>query len=186
MESLRGQFLIAAKHLRDPNFYKTVVLIVEHGSDGAMGLVVNRPSSVTVANLLSDHYDLPETDDLLYFGGPVEPTHFFVLHNDKQFADGELPVVSDTYVGSRDIFPSIMHAASDGNSALQYRIFSGCAGWGPGQLEGELDRGDWLVYPADSIPLFCADPYEFWECVLSKVQDLHSILPHHSGEAEWN
>ncbi|MCH7689208.1 MAG: YqgE/AlgH family protein, partial [Planctomycetes bacterium] len=60
-DSLRGQYLIAGKQLRDPNFFKTVVLIVEHGEDGAMGLVVNRPSSVTVGHALSEHFKLPET-----------------------------------------------------------------------------------------------------------------------------
>jgi putative transcriptional regulator len=185
-DSLRGQFLIAARHLRDPNFYKTVVLIVEHGSDGAMGLVVNRPSSVTVANVLSEHFDLPETDDLLYFGGPVEPSHLFILHNSAHFDQLERPVVPDLYVGSGDVFQPILRSASNGDPDLQYRIFSGCAGWAPGQLEGELERGDWLLYPADSIPLFCADPYEFWEGLLQKVQQLRSILPHDVENAELN
>ena len=53
-------------------------------------------------------------------------------------------------------------------------------------LEGELERGDWLVYPADSIPLFCVDPYEFWECLLKKVQEKRRILPQQTGEVEWN
>jgi putative transcriptional regulator len=185
-ESLRGQFLIAARHLRDSNFYKSVVLIVEHGTDGAMGLVVNRPSSVTVANVLSEHFDLPETDDLLYFGGPAEPSHLFILHNSAQFDQCERPVVPDLFVGSEEVFLSILRSADDGETGLQYRIFSGCAGWGADQLEGELERGDWLVYPADSVPLFCADPYEFWESVLGKVQQLRSILPQDAGNAEWN
>ena len=80
-KSLRGQYLISGKWLRDPNFYKTVVLMVEHNAQGAMGLVVNRPSSVTVAHALSEHFNLPETDDLVYVGGPVEPSALFVLHN---------------------------------------------------------------------------------------------------------
>ena len=70
---IKGQFLIAGKQMRDPNFYRSVVLMVEHGESGAMGLVVNRPSNVSGARALSEHFDLPESDQLVYVGGPVEP-----------------------------------------------------------------------------------------------------------------
>lgn len=185
-KSLRGKFLIAARHLRDPNFYKTVVLMLEHGSEGAMGLVINRPSSVTVAHALSEHFKLPETDDLVYVGGPVEPSALFILHNAPEFDPNERAVGPGLYLGSGDVFEEIVRSASNGNHDLQYRIFSGCAGWGPQQLEGELERGDWHVYPAESVPLFCADPYQFWECLLKKKQELQSIFPDAPNDPEWN
>ena len=186
-DSLRGRFLVAGKRLRDPNFYKTLVLMVEHGSDGAMGLVVNRPSSVTVAHALSAHFELPETDDVVYVGGPVEPAALFILHNAPQFDSGESPVVPGLYVGSsEDVFETIVEQASSGDPSVRFRIFSGCAGWGSGQLESELDRGDWYFYPASPELMFHDDPYEAYDLVLQKVHASNRILPHTSDNPEWN
>ena len=78
-DSLRGQFLIAGKNLRDPNFYQSVVLIVEHGDGGAMGVVVNRPSGVTVTQALQKHFELPETGEMVYVGGPVERNALWIV-----------------------------------------------------------------------------------------------------------
>ena len=186
-DSLRGQYLIAAKHLRDPNFYKSVVLIVEHGAEVAMGLIVNRPSSVPVAHALSEHFHLPETDDLVYVGGPVEPSALFIVHNAAELDECERPVIPGLYVGcSPEVFETIVRSAANGNPDLQFRIFCGCAGWAPNQLEGELARGDWLVHPADAESLFCTDPYEFWERTLQKVQESRCILPPCRVNPEWN
>jgi putative transcriptional regulator len=186
-ESLRGQCLIAAKRLRDPNFYKTVVLLVEHGSDGAMGLVVNRPSSVTVAHALSEHFNLPETDDLVYVGGPVEPSALFILHNSPEFDQDESPVVPGVYVGSSaEIFEKIVRSSVEGNPDVRFRIYSGCAGWAPGQLEGELARGDWHTWPAENGAIFNDDPYAVWDDVVAKVYESNRILQQPPGDPECN
>ena len=186
-ESLRGQFLISGKRLRDPNFYKTVVLMVEHGEEGAMGLVVNRPSSITVAHALSEHFNLPETDDVVHIGGPVEPSALFILHSAGELDECEHPVVPGVYVGSSaDAFERIVRTAADGDSDVRFRIFSGCAGWAPEQLEGEIARGDWLVYPADASLVFDEDAYELWDVVLQKVYQKHRILPNMPQNPEWN
>jgi len=186
-ETLRGHCLIAAKRLRDRNFYKTVVLMVEHGADGAMGLVVNRPSSVTVAHALSEHFKLPETDDLVYVGGPVEPSALFILHNSEEFDSSETPVVPGVFVGSSaEIFEQIVRSSADGNPDLRFRIYSGCAGWAPGQLEGELARGDWYSWPADTQTIFGCDPYAAWDDLMAKVSESNRILHEPSGNPEWN
>jgi putative transcriptional regulator len=186
-ESLRGQCLIAAKRLRDRNFYKTVVLMVEHGSDGAMGLVVNRPSSVTVAHALSEHFKLPETDDLVYVGGPVEPSALFILHNSVEFDHNESPVIPGVFVGSSaEIFEQIVRSSAEGNPDLRFRIYSGCAGWGPGQLEGELARGDWHSHPVEGPAIFTDDPYSVWEQMMAKVYASHRILQQPGANPEWN
>jgi putative transcriptional regulator len=174
-KSLCGQFLVAGKRLRDPNFYRTVVLIVEHGDDGAMGLVVN------------EHFPLPETGEVVHIGGPVEPSALFILHNAGDFEDSERPVVPGLYVGSSaDAFERIVRSASEGNSELKFRIFSGCAGWEGGQLEGELSRGDWYVHPATARLAFAEDPYVLWDLMLRKVHEAHRILPHAAKNPEWN
>src|SRR5262249_57618642 len=98
-DSLRGRFLIAGKNLRDPNFYQSVVLIVEHGSGGAMGVVVNRPSGVTVAEALKNHFELPETGEMVYVGGPVGRNDLFILHNPEDLAAAPTPVLHTLFSG---------------------------------------------------------------------------------------
>ena len=186
-QSLRGQYLIAGKRLRDQNFYKTVVLIVEHGDEGAMGLVVNRPSSVTVAHALSQHFQLPETDDLVYVGGPVDPSALYILHNASHLDQNEPSLIPGLFVGSSaEVFEAIVRTSADGDPDIQFRIFSGCAGWAPGQLEGELARGDWYHHPATPEMLFANDPYEVWDRMLMKVYESNRILPHTPVNPEWN
>lgn len=187
-QCLCGHYLIAGRRLRDPNFYKSVVLIVEHSSDGAMGLVVNRPSSVTVAHALSEHFHLPETDDVVYVGGPVEPAALFVLHNAPDLDEAERPVVPGVYVGSSAAaFENVVRSAADGEeSSVQFRIFSGCAGWAPGQLEGELARGDWHIVPATAESLFDCCPYEMWDAQLQRFHECNRLMPQLVKNPEWN
>lgn len=185
---LCGHYLVAGRRLHDANFYRTVVLIVEHGSEGAMGLVVNRPSSVTVAHALSEHFQLPETDDVVYLGGPVEPGALFVLHNAPELDEAERPVVPGLYVGSSaGVFENVVRScACADNSDVRFRIFSGCAGWAPGQLESELARGDWHVVPATAESLFDSDPYELWDEQLHCFFERNRMLPHLVKNPEWN
>jgi putative transcriptional regulator len=186
-DSLRGHFLIAARHLRDPNFFKSVVFIVEHGAGGAMGLVVNRPSGVTVAAALVGHLELPETDDMVFFGGPVEPSGLFILHNGVGIDADEPEVVPGLYVGgSAEIFEEVVKRAVDGDPQIQFRIFSGCAGWSDGQLEGELSRNDWLVLPARHECVFSHNPYELWDNLRLEYSRLHSLAARNDGSAELN
>lgn len=185
-ESMRGHFLIAGCKLRDPNFFKSVVLIVEHNDECAMGLVVNRPSSVSVANALSGHFDLPETGDLVHCGGPVEAGTYFVLHNTSEFPDGEHPVCGGLYVGnSPAVFEEVVRHVSI-SAELKFRVYSGCAGWGAGQLEGELARGDWFVLPASEELVFHDDPYVIWDLLMRQVYEANRLVPHFSQNPEWN
>jgi len=186
-DSLRGQYLIAGKWLRDENFFKTVVLLVEHGSGGAMGLVVNRPSSITVAAALAQHFNIPDSDDVVYLGGPVETDSLFVLHDVNSFEFDEAPVIPGLYVGSSEkVFENVVSSVCNGNEGLNYRIYSGCAGWAPGQLESEVDRGDWYVYPATADLVFDENPYEVWDALLAKVKKSTQILPDVPGDPSLN
>lgn len=186
-DSLAGQFLIAGKRLRDPNFHKSVVLVVEHGDDGAMGLIVNRPSSVTVAHALAGHFDLPETDDLVYVGGPVDPSALFVLHNDAGLDEVDSAVISGVHVGSSpEVFERVVRSSAEGDPDMKFRIFSGCAGWGPGQLESEVSRGDWHQLPATAELTFHEDPYEIWDILVRKLSESTGILPDSPADPEWN
>lgn len=185
-ESLRGQFLIASCRLRDPNFFKTVVLIVEHNDECAMGLVVNRPSSVTVSNAMSGNFDLPETGELIHCGGPVEAGTYFVLHNTQDAADPEGPVCGELFVGnSPAAFEEIVRQVLD-DSGMRFRVYSGCAGWGAGQLEGEVARGDWFCVPASEEMVFHEDPYVVWDTLMRQVYEAKRLVPHFSQNPELN
>ncbi len=185
-KSLRGHFLIAGCRLRDPNFFKTAVLIVEHNDSGAMGLIVNRPSSLTISNALAGHFDIPDKGQLVYIGGPVEPENLFVLHTQSKLSDGESAVVEGLFVGTtHDAFEPIVKDALDGDPA-QFRVFLGCAGWGPQQLEGELARGDWHTLAASSDVVFSEDPYSVWDELLRRVHESHRLLPQITPHPEWN
>jgi putative transcriptional regulator len=140
--SHKGKFLIASPRLRDPNFFKAVVLLVQHDGDGALGLVMNRPMSVTVRQAtenLADGVVGPETP--LRIGGPCEGP-LVAVHPDADLA--EIEVLDGVYF-STEKFRVERVMADHAERAL---YFAGYAGWGGGQLEGELDEGSWLVVPA--------------------------------------
>lgn len=186
-DNLRGRFLIAGRGLRDPNFYHTVVLVVEHNDSGAMGVVVNRPSGVTVAQALQKHFELPETGEMVHLGGPVERNALFVLHNIPDIDATESPVIDGLFVGGNaETFERVVQRASDGDDDLRFRVYFGCAGWGPGQLEGELGRNDWHSIPATLERLFDRDPYGMWEAALDEYRRTNPIVPNAQGRAEWN
>ena len=152
-----------------------------------MGLVVNRPSSVSVAHALCEHFNLPETDDLVYVGGPVEPSALFILHNAAHLDKNEIPVVPDLYVGSSpEVFETVVRSAAADDPDLEFRIFSGCAGWAPGQLDAEIARGDWYIHPATAELVFHDDPYVVWDETLRLFHEANRILPQPPEDPRWN
>lgn len=186
-ESLRGKFLIAGRTLRDPNFFQSVVLIVEHGEGGAMGVVINRPTEITVAQALKSHFELPETGELVYVGGPVEKNALFILHNAGDLDGTETPVLEEVYVGSSPAtLETVVKRSAEGDDELKFRMYFGCAGWGPDQLEGELSRNDWLVLPAAVDYVFHPRPYDVWELVVADWNRANPLLPGVTGNPELN
>lgn len=186
-KSLQGHFLISGKRLQDPNFCRSVVLMVQHDEDGAMGLIVNRPSSVSVAHALSEHFNLPETEDLVYVGDPVEPAALFILHNAGELDQSEAPVIPGVYVGSSaEVFETVVRQAAQCAGDLRFRIYSGCAGWAPGQLESELARGDWYIIPATADLVLHDDPYQVWDEAMKRVYKANRVLPQTCEHPEWN
>lgn len=186
-EWLRGRCLIAGRQLTDPNFARTVVLIVEHGTHGAMGLVINRPSSIQVRHALAKHFDLPEIDDYVFVGGPVEPAALLVLHNVSELSGDDPEVAPDVYIGnSAEAFEDVVRRVTEEDPALRFRIYSGCAGWAPGQLEGELERGDWHIARPITNIVYHEDPYAVYELMLHRVLEEREILPIPPIDPEWN
>ena len=186
-DSLRGRFLIAGKNLRDPNFYQSVVLLVEHGEGGAMGVVVNRPSGVTVAQALKNHFELPDTEEMVYVGGPVERNALFILHNAADLDGSETPLLSGVFVGSSpEMFETIVKRSAEGDERLKFRVYFGCAGWAPDQLEGELARNDWLVHPGALNYVFHPQPYDVWNLLFAEYHRENPLLPGVVGDPGMN
>lgn len=185
--SLQGSFLVAANHLRDPNFYRSVVLILEHNSEGAMGLIVNRPSPMTIAGALSQYGPVECGDAPVYVGGPVEPTSLYILHNSVKLGQTDQEIAPGIFLtGSEDSFDQVVRSEKKSETAIKFRLLSGYSGWGGGQLESELDRGDWHTVPADG-PLFLEeDPYGIWEICTRRLHRANRMLPHDVRNPDWN
>lgn len=170
VESLRGHYLIAAPGLLDPNFARTVVLVAEHTEEGAMGLILNRASDVTVAEAVPDLADLAG-DDVVHLGGPVAPDSVVVLADYDDPADAGLLVC-----GSLGLPGADAKLEELGSSVRRVRVFAGHAGWAPGQLEGELEREDWIVEPAVPEEIFTEDPDHLWSTVLARKGGQYALL----------
>lgn len=165
VESLRGRLLVASPSLIDPSFRRTVVLLGEHGDEGAMGVVVNRPSETSVADAASGLAPLVETGALVHVGGPVSPEAVVVL---AEVADDALvaePLFERVGFlrGDLDLDDPAVHA-----EVTRARVFAGYAGWTPGQLELELETTDWLVEPATADDLFAGPETDLWAEVVRR------------------
>jgi putative transcriptional regulator len=171
VRSLRGQLLVAGPDLLDPNFHRTVVLVGEHGDDGAMGVVLNRPSPVAVADAVPPLASLVDDGAVVHVGGPVQPQAVVVLADFVEPAGAEA-VVLET-VG---FLPGEIDDAAELGPLRSVRVFAGYAGWGPGQLEEELAEGSWLVFPARTSDIFGAEPERLWSEVLRRQGGAYAVL----------
>lgn len=173
MESLRGQLLIASPKIVDPNFRRVVVYMAEHTEEGAMGLVLNRPAETTVAEAVPDlEWLMGDHDTTVWVGGPVSPTSVIVLAEFDEperaalVVDGALGFVP-AEIDDRDAFAAGVRRA---------RIFAGHSGWGPGQLEAELEEDSWIVEPAQPADVFTAEPDALWSRVLRRKGSEYVLL----------
>lgn len=156
----RGRLLVATENISDPRFQESVILLVQHDATGTIGLIVNKPLSVSVDHVLPLlPEDLPG-DQPLFYGGPVSPGTSWVIFSGEKPAGDAMTImpgihlgISNKLFGSRDFRP-------DHNKV---RILTGYAGWAPGQLETEFRRGDWVVMPARQADIFDADPDSLWD-----------------------
>jgi putative transcriptional regulator len=171
MDSLRGQLLIASPSLLDPNFQRTVVLIAEHDEGGAMGIVLNRTTEFAVADAAPPLADIVEPGALVYSGGPVQPTAVVILAQFHDAAAAAVPVFEDVgFVGGEPDFEILA------DEIARARVFAGLGGWGPGQLESELERDDWILEPALARDVFADDPDSLWGEVLERKGGSFALL----------
>lgn len=181
MASARGKLLIAGPSLLDPNFWRTVVLIVEHTDEGAFGLVLNRPAEVTVADTVPQLEELLEPEDPMFMGGPVAPSAVIVLGRFEDPSDAALIAFEDVGVLSSEF--SLEQRAAGLRAG---RAFIGHAGWGPGQLDGELERGDWFLEPARLNDVFSGDPDQLWASVLTRKGGSYALIARMPADPSLN
>ncbi|HAL84474.1 MAG TPA: hypothetical protein DCP12_02425 [Rhodobiaceae bacterium] len=186
VQSLQGQFLLAMPSMGDPRFLRSVVYMVAHDSEGAMGFIINkRAEGLSLGDILKD---MPETvaktglvNLPVYVGGPVQNDRGFVLHTSdyektQNSLSQELPIA---LTQSADVLVDAAH----GRGPEKMRLFLGYAGWGPGQIEGELQDNAWLVCDANIAEIFTSQSDDLYEkCVAAMGIDL-ALLSNEGGEA---
>jgi putative transcriptional regulator len=167
-DSLRGRLLVAAPSLLDPNFVHAVILMLEHGPDGAIGIVLNRPSEVSVADALPSWADVKGHPPVVFVGGPVQPGGAIGLARIGAVGEDAPPVgvtplwrglgTVDLDAGPDGVFPPVE----------RLRLFAGYSGWGPLQLEGELATNSWFVVDRDPADVWTTEPDGLWTSVLRR------------------
>lgn len=165
-----GRMLVATRNLGDPNFAETVVYMVKHDAQGALGLIVNRPLGSGPLDRFLAGFGVTAPDEgrrvRLHWGGPVERGFGFVLHTDD-FADATTEIPGRGFAWTPSLEP--LKSAAEGKGPRRYIFSLGYAGWAAGQLEGEIARGDWSIAPADPDIVFGDDDKTKWKRATAKA-----------------
>jgi putative transcriptional regulator len=162
----RGKLLVASPRLEDPNFSRSVVVLLEHGPAGAVGVVVNRRTEVPLATAMRDVPELAGRADRLHLGGPVDPSRVLLLVRTREKPEDSLRILDEVWVtGSIDALKHLIH---ERKGKAEFRVFAGYAGWGAGQLEAEVRRGDWLVADGDPTAIF-GDAASMWQRLVDRL-----------------
>ncbi len=182
-----GRLLIATKQVGG-FFAESVVVLVDHGAHGSLGLIVNRPLALSLAELLPDFDGAAAHTERAFLGGPVAPGQLLLLVRSARPPPGATPVLGGVSVsGSRDTLRALLeHPPAEG----ELRGYAGYAGWAPGQLAAEIARGDWLVAPGDAASVFTPEPAELWQTLLEKHQGIRvererSVARHEKAVTLW-
>ncbi|MGC9666871.1 YqgE/AlgH family protein [Planosporangium sp. 12N6] len=184
MESLTGRLLVATPALRDPNFDRTVVLLVAHEEGGALGVVLNRATEVPVAEVLGPWGSLAGEPPVVFEGGPVQPEAAICLARTRPGVESLAGFnrVSGA-VGTVDLSndPGPMR-----ERLLGVRVFAGYAGWAPGQVEHEIEAGSWFVFDALPGDAFTSRPDDLWPMVLRRQGGLLAAVAHFPSDPIQN
>ena len=155
-----GFFLVASKAIQDPRFKETVILVTRHHLGQVIGVVVNKPSEIAVSTLFPESDLTDEHSRQLYFGGPVSTQSLLFLIRSKKQPNASLRIFDDVFLASDSkVLEQVLRHPKP---FAGLRIFSGYAGWKPGQLEAEIEKGFWLLRKADTEILFHTDPALVW------------------------
>ncbi len=156
----RGKFLVAARNMKDQRFAETVLLLIDYSAQGAMGLIINRPTDVRLFSLFPDMPELKRRNDIVYIGGPINNDLMFVLIRSRERPAESLQVSDDIYISSSK--ETLRKMAGGAGAGKVFRVYAGYAGWSSQQLDQEVMRGDWHVVSADSRTIFDKKSSEIW------------------------
>jgi len=170
-DSLKGRLLIATPTLLDPNFRRTVVLLLEHTEEGAIGVVLNRPSDTEAREAVPDLRAVLLDDEPIFLGGPVQPETVIALADHTDPLDGDGAICGSIASLEFDDDPDRLQA-----SVSRARVFAGYAGWDSGQLEGEIEEEAWFTEEALPGDVFSSDPEHLWSHVLERMGSQYRLL----------
>jgi putative transcriptional regulator len=189
VQSLSGRLLAATPHLGDPNFRRTVVLIVEDDKDeGTLGVVLNRPTEIPLEQVLESWTNLASGPQVVFRGGPISPTSALALalaHGPDEpvgwrSLDGT-PMMSRLGLVDLGAPPELLVGG-----ITSMRVFAGYAGWGVGQLRDEIDEGAWYVLPGEPADAFAAEPERLWQRVLRRQGGELALVATFPDDPSWN
>ena len=174
--------LVATPPLVDPHFDRTVILVLEHTSDGALGIVLNRPTDAMLDDVLPDWREHASAPAVIFVGGPVTPEAVIALaRQNETTVDGWVAVLGD--LGTIDVGREPEEIGPHLNAL---RVFAGYAGWGPGQLDAELDQGAWFVVEMRPEDAFTASPDDLWHNVLRRQRGRVAMFAHCPADPATN
>ena len=161
----KGKFLVASRDSNDPIFIETVVLLVDYGTYGAKGYIINRPSDISLSELFIGIEIKKEKGEMLYFGGPVATYRIAVLLQSDKKPEGSDNIFEDIYLSTRsEEWKAILE-----NEKIRFRVLSGYTGWAPGQLDWELSEGMWHVVDGDKGSIFMKPWSKVWQDLIDQV-----------------
>jgi len=166
-----GTFLIAARGMQDPNFAQTVVLLIDYDAQGAFGLIIDRPTRYTLAELWPEIAGMEAHS--VYFGGPVFPNRLLFLLRSNDAPQDMRRVIPGVHLGSDEL--TLKRIIAKGEE--EFRTYAGYSGWGAGQLDNEIARGDWHIIPGESRFIFDSQPAEVWDELIQRVDTQVAKLP---------
>lgn len=181
-KSFKGQLMLDSGLLNGSFFHRTVVLICQHDSAGAFGLVLNRATNNKLGDMIVE--DLPDSlrDVAMHIGGPVQPTALSYLHTDSFVPEAN--VIANLSLGHS--LESLVEIGESFSSSHQIKIFTGYAGWGAGQLEDEMRRRAWISHSAAIELVFAPEPENLWRRILREKGGLYGLLAQSPDDLSWN
>jgi len=181
-KSLKGQLILDNGKLRGSFFHRTVILICQHDSEGAFGLVLNRAMNNKVGEAVVAN--LPDTlkEAPLFLGGPVQPQALSYLHNDAFLPDAN--VMTNLNLGHS--LDTLIDLGESFSPSVRLKIFAGYAGWSPGQLDEEMKRDTWMTHPASLELVFHPQPEQLWPTILKKKGWKYKLIAEGPEDPSWN
>ena len=181
-----GTLLAAWPDLQDPNFVRAVILLVSHEDSGAFGLVLNRPSAITTRKLLSAHPVLGRSSFPVGIGGPVDHRTIHFLHTLPDEIPGGVPVAGALTLGGDLEALGRLILSDDEHARRHVLMLLGYSGWSPGQLESEIQVGDWLPAPLDIERIFAGSPEDLWRDTVRSIGPLARGMDLLPPDPHWN